>query len=294
MSLFKGSGVAIVTPFHTDGRVDYETLETLLMFQMENKTDAIIICGSTGEAATLTDDEQVEVIKFTVDKVNKKIPVIAGTGSNDTNHGIELSKKAEEVGADACLLVTPYYNKTSQEGLYRHFKAHADAINIPIILYNVPSRTGLNINPETALRLSETDNIVGIKEASGNMDQIVALSQICRGKLDIYSGNDNEIIPILALGGIGVISVVANITPKETHELVYEYLEGDKAKALDLQFKYFNLVNALFREVNPMPLKAALKLMGYNGCAYRAPLIEVSDATLKVLETEMKKVNLIK
>ena len=262
MAIFKGSGVAIVTPFKEDLTVDYDRLETLINFQIENGTDAIIICGTTGEASTLTDEEQIECIAAAVKYTNKRVPVIAGTGSNDTRHGIHLSKLAEEVGADALLQVTPYYNKTSQKGLYEHFKAIADSVEIPVILYNVPSRTGLNILPDTALKLSAVKNIVAIKEASGNIAQVAELAQKCAGKLDIYSGNDDQVLPLMALGGAGVISVAANIIPKEMHDMVMFFLDGKFKESLELQLNYLPLINALFCDVNPIPVKAALNILG--------------------------------
>jgi 4-hydroxy-tetrahydrodipicolinate synthase len=262
MALFKGSGVAIVTPFKEDLTVDYDRLETLIEFQIENGTDAIIICGTTGEASTLTDDEQIDCIAAAVKYTNKRVPVIAGTGSNDTRHGISLSQRAEAVGADGLLHVTPYYNKTSQKGLYEHYKAIAESVNMPIILYNVPSRTGMNILPDTALKLSAIDNIVAIKEASGNIAQVAELAQKCAGKLDIYSGNDDQVLPLLSLGGVGVISVAANVIPREMHDMVALYLEGKHQESLALQLDCLPLINALFCDVNPIPVKSALNILG--------------------------------
>jgi len=264
MAIFKGSGVAIVTPFKEDLTIDYNRLEALINFQIERGTDAIVICGTTGEASTLTDEEQIDCIAAAVKYTNKRVPVIAGAGSNDTKHGIHLSKRAEEVGADALLHVTPYYNKTSQKGLYEHFKALASSVEIPIILYNVPGRTGMNIAPDTALKLSEIDNIVGIKEASGDIAQVVELAQKCAGKLDIYSGNDDQVLPILSLGGVGVISVAANVIPQEMHDMVMSYLQGKHRESLALQLEYLPLIHALFCDVNPIPVKAALGLLGGN------------------------------
>ena len=246
MPIFTGSGVAIVTPFNEDETINYPELERLIEFQIENGTDSIVICGTTGEASTLTDEEQIECIKFTVDVVNKRVPVIAGAGSNHTSHAIELAQGCEKVGADAVLIVTPYYNKTTQKGLIKHYKMIAESINIPIILYNVPSRTGLNITPQTCYELSKIKNIVGIKEASGNLSQVAEIAALCGEDFHIYSGNDDQILPVLSLGGLGVISVLANIMPKETHDMVASYLEGDTKKATKLQLEYLNLVNQLF------------------------------------------------
>lgn len=294
MSLFEGSGVAIVTPFNDDLSVNYDKLGELLEFQIENGTDAIIICGTTGEASTLTDEDQVSVIKYTVEKVNKRIPVIAGAGSNDTNHGINLCKAIEAVGVDGLLLVTPYYNKTSAKGLKEHFLAHADAVNIPIILYNVPGRTGLNMKPSTVLELSKHKNIVGIKEASGDLGQIVEIASICDPDFAIYSGNDDTIVPLLSVGGKGVISVLANICPKETHDLVASYLAGDTEKAKDLQLRYKKLIDSLFIEPNPIPVKEALNQMGFGVGEPRLPLTTMEESTKKVLVDSMKESGLIK
>lgn len=294
MAIFKGAGVALVTPFHEDESVNFEALEALLEMQIEGRTDAIIVCGTTGEPSTMTEEERVSVIRFAVEKVNGRVPVIAGTGGNNTREAIEMSKKAESLGVDGLLVVTPYYNKATQEGLFLHYKAIADAVNVPIIMYNVPSRTGLNLLPETAVRIArECKNVVGIKEASGNIDQIANLAKLGRGVLDIYSGNDDEVIPILSLGGIGVISVLSNIAPQETHDMVMEYLEGDRAKALDIQFKYLDVIHALFCEVNPIPAKAALNMMGRNAGVMRLPLTEMSEKNKAVLKAAMEEVGLI-
>ena len=257
MAIFKGAGVAMVTPMKDNGEIDYEVLGQLIEDQIAGHTDAIIICGTTGEAPTLEDDEHLEAIRYTVDKTAGRIPVIAGTGSNNTAHAVMMSKEAQKLGADGCLLVAPYYNKATQNGLVRHFAAIAGAVDIPCILYNVPSRTGSNILPETALRLAnEVENIVGIKEASGNIGQVGKLAAICEGKLDIYSGNDDQIVPICALGGIGVISVLSNVAPRETHNMVEYCMMNRYDKARQLQHKALDLVNALFCEVNPIPVKA--------------------------------------
>ena len=291
MAIFKGAGVALVTPFHEDESVNYEALESLIEMQIEGQTDAIIVCGTTGEPSTMTEEERTSVIKFVVEKVNKRVPVIAGTGGNNTRSSVEASKRAEELGADGLLVVTPYYNKATQKGLYLHYKAIADAVNIPIIMYNVPSRTGLNILPETAVRIArECPNVVGIKEASGNISQVATLAALSKGVLDIYSGNDDQIVPILSLGGIGVISVLSNIAPKDTHDMVMEYLEGDRNRALELQLKYIDVISALFCEVNPIPVKAALNMMGKNAGVLRLPLTEMSEKNKAVLEKAMSEV----
>ena len=294
MAIFRGAGVALVTPFHEDESVNYEALEALIEMQIAGQTDAIIVCGTTGEPSTMTEEERTAVIKFAVEKVNKRVPVIAGTGGNNTREAIEMSKSAENLGVDGLLVVTPYYNKATQEGLFLHYKAIADAVNIPIIMYNVPARTGLNLLPETAVRIArECENVVAIKEASGNIDQITNLAKIGRGVLDIYSGNDDEVVPIMSLGGIGVISVLSNIAPQETHDMVMEYLEGDRAKALDIQLKYLDVIHALFCEVNPIPVKAALNMMGKNAGCLRLPLTEMSEKNKAVLKATMEEVGLI-
>ncbi|MBQ9589135.1 MAG: 4-hydroxy-tetrahydrodipicolinate synthase [Butyrivibrio sp.] len=294
MAIFKGAGVAIATPFLDNGEVNYDEFERFIEFQIQNGTDAIIVCGTTGEAATMTEAEHMEVVKFCIEKVNKRIPVIAGTGSNCTKTAVELSKLAEEYGADGVLLVTPYYNKATQEGLYAHFSAVADAINIPIILYNVPSRTGCNIQPETAVRLCrEKKNIVGIKDATGNIAQTSRMMQLADGCIDLYSGNDDEIVPIMAVGGLGVISVLSNVAPKETHEICQKCLDGDFAGARELQFKALPLVKALFSEVNPIPVKSALEMIGFKAGPLRLPLTKMETAHEEVLREEMKKFGLI-
>lgn len=285
--LFTGSGVAIVTPFTGDGSVNYEALRQLIEFQLENGTDAIIACGTTGEASTLTDEEQLEVIRFTVEVVNKRAPVIAGAGSNDTRHGTELCVGAERAGADGLLLVTPYYNKTTQNGLVKHFAAMTSKVSIPAIVYSVSSRTGLNIAPSTALALSKIDNIVAIKEASSNIVQIAEIAQLCGDDLTIYSGNDDQIVPVMSLGGKGVISVIANIAPKQTHELTAKFLAGDIQGSLKLQLEMLPLVKALFCEVNPIPVKTALNLMGFPAGSLRAPLYEMEKGHVELLKNEM-------
>jgi 4-hydroxy-tetrahydrodipicolinate synthase len=284
--IFTGAGVAIVTPFTNDG-IDFKKLEELIEFQIKEGTDALIICGTTGEASTMPDDEHKSAIKFAVETVKKRIPVIAGTGSNDTHHAIALSKYAEEVGSDAILSVTPYYNKTSQKGLVEHFKAIANSISIPVILYNVPSRTNLNINPETLKELSLIPNIVGIKEC--NFNQVGDIINLCGEDFAIYSGDDNMVYPILSMGGKGVISVMANMIPKDTHNIVMKYINGDISGSRKLQLSTLNLIKALFADVSPMPIKAAMNLMGMKVGKCRLPLIELSDKNLEYLENEMKK-----
>jgi 4-hydroxy-tetrahydrodipicolinate synthase len=293
MDIFRGSGVAIVTPFKENGDVNYELLEDLIEFHIENDTDSIIICGTTGEASTLNDDDHLECIKVAVEKVNKRIPVIAGTGSNDTEHGLYLTKRAYQLGADACLLVTPYYNKTTPKGLIEHYSYIAKNVDIPILLYNVPSRTGLNISPKTAYELSKIDNIVGIKEASGNISQVAELMNLCEGKLSLYSGNDDQIVPLLSLGGVGVISVIANVAPKQTHDLVHHYLNGNIEQSKKMQLEMIPLIKALFCEVNPIPVKAAMELMGYPVGRCRMPLTTIEDEHLDLLKNEMKNYGLI-
>ena len=293
MSIFKGSAVAIVTPFNKDNKVDYEKLKELLEWHIEEKTDAIVICGTTGEASTMTKEEKEKTIKFTVDIVNKRIPVIAGTGTNNTEASIEMSKYAESVGVDALLVITPYYNKTTNKGLFKHFEAINNAVNTPIILYNVPSRTGVNITPKQLLELTKLNNIIAIKEASGNISQIAEMKSICKDKLDFYSGNDDQTIPIMALGGLGVISVLANIMPKEVHDMAQAYLDGDIKKALNLQLDTIDIINKLFIETNPVPVKTALNIMGKEVGNLRLPLCEMDDNNLDLLIEALKKYNLI-
>lgn len=295
MAIFTGSGVAIITPMKENKEVDYESLERLIEFQVENGTDAIIICGTTGEASTLTHEEHIECIRVTVEKTNKRVPVIAGTGSNCTDTALYLSKEAQKIGADGVLLVTPYYNKATQSGLYEHFADTAHAIDIPVLLYNVPSRTGCNLLPKTTAKLiKEVDNIVGIKEASGNISQVADIMQETEGQIDLYSGNDDQIVPLLSLGGKGVISVLSNIAPRETHDIVANYLEGNIKESLDLQLKYLPLVHALFCEVNPIPVKKACELLGYCQKTLRKPLTELSEEHTKSLIQEMRNVGLLK
>lgn len=294
MSIFTGSAVAIVTPFNEDGSVSYEKFDKLVEFQIANHTDAIVVCGTTGEASTLSHEEHIDMIAHCVKVVNHRVPVIAGTGSNSTETAIYLSKEAEKAGADALLLVTPYYNKATQGGLYVHFKDTADAVNIPCILYNVPSRTGCNILPATAVKLAkEVKNIVAIKEASGNISQIAQLAQLADGCIDIYSGNDDQIVPIMSLGGIGVISVLSDVAPQQTHDICQACLDGDYKKAAELQLKALPLINSLFSEVNPIPVKKALNLMGYEAGPLRKPLTEMEDAHAAVLEADMKEYGIL-
>lgn len=292
-TLFTGAGVAIVTPFNNDGSVNFEVLDQLIENQIANDTDAIVICGTTGEASTLTDDEQIETIKFTVDKVNKRVPVIAGAGSNDTRHGIELCKRCEQVGADGLLIVTPYYNKTTQKGLVKYYTDMAGATDLPVIMYSVAGRTGLNIAPSTVEQLAKIENIVAIKEASGNISQVAEIAHRTQGNLDIYSGNDDQIVPLLSLGGKGVISVLSNVAPKYTHDMVMSYLNGDNEKATKMQLNCLGVVKALFCEVNPIPVKAALNMMGYNVGGYRAPLVEMDEENRLMLERAMKEFGII-
>lgn len=288
---FTGSGVAIVTPFDGD-KTNYDALGELIEWNISGGTDAIIICGTTGEASTMPDSEHLAAIEYTVKKVAGRIPVIAGTGSNETRHAVELSKKAEELGVDGLLQVTPYYNKTTQKGLIAHFGAIADAVNIPIILYNVPSRTGVNISIPVLKELAKRDNIVAIKEASGNISYTAQVAAEVP-ELYIYSGNDDMIVPVMSLGGKGVISVLANVMPKETHEMCQAYFDGDCKKATKMQLDLLDLVNALFIEVNPIPVKTALNLMGKNAGNLRLPLVDMADDTLAKLKAVMAKHGLI-
>jgi len=291
LSIFKGSGVAIITPFNKRG-VDFKKLEELIEWQIESKTDAIVVCGTTGEASTMTEQERKETIKFVVDLVNKRIPVIAGTGSNDTAASISMSKWAEKIGVDGLLVITPYYNKTTQKGLVEHFKAIANSVTSPIIIYNVPSRTGMNINPRTLLELCVIPNIVAIKEASGNIGQIAQIKALCRENLDVYSGNDDQVIPILSLGAIGVISVLANIIPTDIHNMCELYFKGEHAEALKIQLGYLPLNNSVFIETNPIPVKTAMNLMGLKVGPLRLPLCEMEESNLQFLIKELKAYNI--
>ena len=290
MAIFEGAGVAIITPFHTDGSIDYDKFGEVIEQQIANQTDAIIVCGTTGESATMTHEEHLDVIRYTVEKVAKRIPVIAGTGSNCTATAIYLSQEAEKAGADALLLVTPYYNKATQNGLIAHYTAIAESVKLPIVLYNVPSRTGCNIQPQTAVYLAKNvENIVAIKEASGDISQVATLMQMADGCIDLYSGNDDQIVPMMSLGAKGVISVLSNVAPKETHDIVALYNEGKVKESCDLQLKALPLIHALFSEVNPIPVKAALNLMGKEVGPLRLPLTKMEAAHQEVLAEEMKK-----
>lgn len=289
MAVFKGAGVAIITPFHEDGSVNYEVFAQQIDYQIENGTDAIIVCGTTGEAATLSHEEHLDVIRYCVKHVAGRIPVIAGTGSNCTETAIYLSTEAEKAGVDGLLVVTPYYNKATQKGLYNHFKAVADSVSLPIILYNVPSRTGLNIAPDTLIKLCrDVKNIVGVKEASGNISQVAKIMSMADGCVDLYSGNDDQIVPLLSLGGIGVISVLSNVAPRQTHDICQKFFDGDVAGSCKLQLEALPLVDALFCEVNPIPVKTAVNLQGREAGPMRMPLSEMEPEHVKVLEAAMK------
>ena len=290
--IFKGCGTALATPFDENG-INFKVFEEMLENQIENGVDALIVCGTTGESSTMTEKERKDAIKFVVDVVKKRVPVIAGTGSNNTAQAMAMSKYAEEVGADGCLVVTPYYNKTTQGGLIAHYSAVASSTRLPIILYSVASRTGVNILPETCLELSKIPNIVAIKEASGNISQIAKIAELCGDNLHIYSGNDDQVIPILSLGGLGVISVLSNVAPKYTHDMCINYFDGKHDEALKMQLDALNLISSLFSEVNPIPVKYALNLMRYDFGKPRLPLVELTDKNKVVLENEMKKMNLI-
>lgn len=289
MAVFTGAGVAIVTPFKANGEVNYEKFAELVEFQIQNGTDAIIVCGTTGEASTLTHEEHLDVIKFCVEKVAGRVPVVAGTGSNCTETAIYLSTEAEKYGVDALLVVTPYYNKATQKGLYNHFKAVADSVKIPVILYNVPGRTGCNLLPETVVKIcTEVENVVGVKEASGNISQVAKLMSIADGKVDLYSGNDDQIVPLLSLGGKGVISVLSNVAPKETHDICAKFFAGDVEGSRELQLKAIELCDALFCEVNPIPVKKALNLMGMEVGSLRMPLADMDEANVPKMEKALK------
>lgn len=285
--LFKGVGSAVPTPFDENG-VNISEFRKFLQFQIDNNVDALIVCGTTGESSTMTKDEKIIAINCALEVANEKIPVIVGTGSNNTREAIEMSKIAERLGADGILVVTPYYNKTTQRGLIAHYKAIAESISLPIILYNVPSRTGINIEPKTCLELSKIDNIVAIKEASGNISQVAQISNLCGDNLRIYSGNDDQIVPICSLGGIGVISVLSNIKPKFVHDMVYDFLDGNIDKARKMQLNVLPLINSLFSEVNPIPVKYVLNELGFNFGVPRLPLVEFSDTNKKVLRQYLR------
>lgn len=294
-TVFTGAAVAIITPMNADGSVNFDEFARLIDFQIENGTDAIVVCGTTGEASTLSHEEHVECIRFVAKYVNHRVPVIAGAGSNCTETAIWLSKQAEEAGADAVLLVSPYYNKATQKGLIRHFGDTASAISIPVILYNIPGRTGVNILPETVKYLIDHyDNIVGIKDATGNIGQTAHMAQFCGDRLDIYSGDDNMICPIMSLGGKGVISVLSHVAPMETHLIAQKFLDGDAKGSLELQLKYIKLIDYLFCEVNPIPVKTACKLMGFNVGPLRSPLTEMEPEHAEAMEAEMRSLGLIR
>ena len=293
-TIFTGAGVAIVTPMNTDGSIDFETFGKLIDFQIENGTDAIVVCGTTGESSTMSDEEHKETIRYCVEKVNKRVPVIAGTGSNDTAYAVQLSKEAEILGADAVLVVSPYYNKTSQNGLIKHFTTIADAINIPVMLYNIPGRTGVNIAIDTFVELSKHENIVAVKEAGGNMDYFAKIIEACGDNIDVYSGDDGMTVPVMSIGGKGVISVLSNVMPKETHELCQLCLDNNFAEAGKLQIKYLGLINALFCDVNPIPVKEALALMGICKNTMRLPLCPTSEANIAKISSAMKANGLLK
>ena len=289
MSIFTGAGVAIVTPMKADGEINYDKLKELIDFQINNSTDAIVICGTTGESATMTEQEHIEAIRFTADYVNKRVPVIAGTGSNCTKTAIELSREAQSAGVDAVLVVTPYYNKATQKGLIQHYTDVAKSIDLPIIMYNVPSRTGCNIQPETAVKLAkEVDNIVAIKAATGNLSQESKTMMLAEGALDMYSGEDGLIVPLMSIGAKGVISVLSNVAPKQTHDICAKFFAGDVEGARQAQFDALELVDALFCEVNPIPVKTALNLMGMEVGPLRMPLCEMEEANLNRLKTALK------
>lgn len=287
--IFKGCATALVTPFTDDGNIDFEELRKLIEFQIFEGVDSLVICGTTGESATMSTEEKKEVIKFAVQIARKRIPIIAGTGGNNTKNVIELSKYAESAGVSALLLVSPYYNKTTQEGLITHYMEVAQNTNLPIILYNVPSRTGINIDPSTCFELSKIDNIVAIKEASGNISQAAKIASLCKDNLAIYSGNDDSIIPILSLGGLGCISVLSNLYPKFVHNMVNEYLNGNTRKSLDMQLHSLDLIGSLFCEVNPIPIKYAMNYIGFKCGNPRLPLIELSDSGKEKVITSIKK-----
>ena len=294
MSIFTGSAVALITPFNPDGSVNFEKLKELIDFHLAHKTDALVVCGTTGEASTLTDEDQVECIRVAAKHVNKRVPVIAGAGSNDTAHAVNLAKACENAGADGLLLVTPYYNKTTQRGLIQHYTTVANAVNIPIILYNVPGRTGMSITPETCAELSKIPNIVAVKEASGDISEVAKVAKLCGPDFDIYSGNDDQTLPILSLGGKGVISVTANVIPDEMHDLCEAYFNHETEKARDLQINILGLCDALFCEVNPIPVKGAMNMLGFGVGECRLPLYEMSDDHKAFVKKELEKLGLIK
>ena len=288
MSIFTGAGVALITPMYEDGSVNYDEMERIINYQIENKTDAIIVCGTTGEASTMTHDEHIETIKACVDMVKKRVPVVAGTGSNCTETAVYLSKEAYKAGADGILVVSPYYNKATQNGLKKHFTTIAASMDLPVILYNIQGRTGVNISPKTLAALSkEVENIVAVKEASGDISQVAEILALSEGRLDVYSGNDDQIVPITALGGKGVISVLSHVIPGEVHDMVYKTISGDVKTGAGLQLKYLSLAKALFLEVNPIPVKAAMNMMGFKAGTLRMPLTEMEDTNKEILKQAM-------
>lgn len=291
--LFSGCGTAIITPMNPDNSVNFTKFSELIEEQINGGVDAIIVCGTTGESATLNNEEHIQVIKCAVETCNKRVPIISGTGSNDTNYAAELSKEAQQLGVDGLLMVTPYYNKASQVGLVKHYNYVADRVDIPIIVYNVPSRTGVNIKPETYFELAKHDNIVAIKEANGDLSSVAKTKALCGDSLDIYSGNDDQIVPILSLGGIGVISVLSNVAPKITHDICKYFFDGEIEKSRNLQLEYISLINALFADVNPIPVKYAMNLMGKQVGNLRLPLCDPDENVKKLLMDELKKHNLI-
>lgn len=294
MAVFKGAGVAIITPFHQDGSVNYEKFAEQIEYQITNGTDAIIVCGTTGEASTLTHEEHLDVIRFCVKQTAGRIPVIAGTGSNCTETAIYLSQEAEKAGVDGLLVVTPYYNKATQKGLYNHFKTIADSVKIPMILYNIPGRTGVNMTPETIVKLcKEVENIVGVKEATGNISQVAKIMSLADGCVDLYSGNDDQIVPLLSLGGLGVISVLSNVAPQQTHDICQKFFDGDVAGSCKMQLDAIPLIDALFCEVNPIPVKAAMNLQGREAGPMRMPLSEMEPEHVAVMEKVMKEYGIL-
>lgn len=294
MSIFTGAGVALVTPFKEDLSVDYDQLEKFIDFQIDNGTDSIVICGTSGEASTMSHDEQIEVVSACVSHVNGRVPVIAGAGANCTDEALNLAKRSEKAGADGLLVVTPYYNKATQKGLEEYYTTVGNSVDIPIIMYNVPGRTGTNIQPATAVKIAKSvNNIVAIKEASGDIGQVATLAALADGCLDIYSGNDDQVVPLLALGGKGVISVLSNVAPRETHDMVMKFLEGDVKGSLDIQLKYMDVIHNLFSEVNPIPAKRAVAEMGYCKNIVRRPLTEMEEDHAQVLIQSMKEAGIL-
>ena len=294
MSIFTGAGVALVTPFKEDLSVDYDQLEKFIDFQIDNGTDSIVICGTSGEASTMSHDEQIEVVSACVSHVNGRVPVIAGAGANCTDEALNLAKRSEKAGADGLLVVTPYYNKATQKGLEEYYTTVGNSVDIPIIMYNVPGRTGTNIQPATAVKIAKSvDNIVAIKEASGDIGQVATLAALADGCLDIYSGNDDQVVPLLALGGKGVISVLSNVAPRETHDMVMKFLEGDVKGSLDIQLNYMDVIHNLFSEVNPIPAKRAVAEMGYCKNIVRRPLTEMEEDHAQVLIQSMKEAGIL-